>query len=244
MKLSEVKPNTKPIKKQVAKGYIIYEGASRINGEQIIAVVTMTSKNIKTGNMASMWILHKDLAPTKAAKQGKDEAVCGGCKLRHFNNGACYVTLHHAPLQVWKAYHKGNYKQLNNAYSIFANTYVRFGAYGDPFAIPLDILSNIKAFAVNNTSYTHQWKTEPDSILKTMSMASADNISEAKEAQKLGWRTFRVAKPDSEILSSEIVCPNYTKGISCLDCGLCNGTKSKAKNIVIMVHGTKVKKFE
>jgi len=198
---------------------------------------------VKTGNMASMWILCKDIPPTKAAKSGADKAVCGGCKLRHFNDGACYVTLHHAPLQVWKSFHKGNYKELNGDYSVFANQYVRFGAYGDPFALPVDILVQIKAQAKNNTSYTHQWKEGNNELLKSLSMASADNIEEAKEAQSKGWRTFRVAKEDSEIMDSEIVCPNYTKGINCLDCGLCNGA-SGAKNIVIPVHGTKAKKFE
>lgn len=179
----------------------------------------------------------------KASQKGLDKAVCGDCKLRHYNNGACYVTLHHAPLAVWKSYHKGNYKQLNGDYSVFEGLNIRFGAYGDPYAIPLDILIQIKSRVKNNTSYTHQWKTEPNSVLKTMSMASADNLTEAKEAQSMGWRTFRVATMDSDIMKNEIVCPNYTKGINCLDCGLCNGTTIKAKNIVIPVHGTKKKKF-
>ena len=92
--------------KQKIKGYTIFEGKSPINGEEIIAVITLESKNIKTGNMASMWIMHKDLAPTVASKEGKDESVCGMCPHRHHLGGACYVTLFQAPLQVWKSYHK------------------------------------------------------------------------------------------------------------------------------------------
>ena len=83
-------------------GYIIYEGKSQLNGGNIVAIVTMNSKNIKTGNMASMWILNADIKPTEASKKGEDASVCGDCKHRAVNKGACYVTLHHAPLAVYK----------------------------------------------------------------------------------------------------------------------------------------------
>ena len=126
---------------------------------------------------------------------------------------------------------------------VFEDMKVRFGAYGDPYAIPVDILVKIKAVVKNNTSYTHQWKTAENDKLKTMSMASADSKEEAIEAHSKGWRTFRVATEDSEIMSNEIVCPNVTKGINCADCGLCSGASLDAKNIVIPVHGTLKKRF-
>ena len=37
-------------------GYTIFEGKSPITGDDIIAVITLKSTNVKTGNMASMWI--------------------------------------------------------------------------------------------------------------------------------------------------------------------------------------------
>ena len=95
----------------------------------------------------------------------------------------------------------------------------------------------------NNTSYTHQWR-QGDDILRNVSMASVDNLAEQVEAVKKGWRTFRVATADSDIADNEIVCPNITKGISCLDCGLCSGASKQAKNIVVPVHGTFKKRFE
>lgn len=223
------------------KGYIIYEGASEINGDPIVAIVTLNSSNIKTGNMASMWIMHKDIAPTKASKEGKDEAVCGMCPHRHHLGGACYVTLFQAPLQVFKSYKKGNYPKIDDM-NIFEGMNVRFGAYGDPYAIPVDILVNIKSVCKNNTSYTHQWRTGNEA-LKTVSMASTDTIDETKQAHEMGWRTFRVTTDIDKLLPNEIVCPNTTHGIKCIDCGLCKGTSSKGKNIVIEVHGAKKKKF-
>jgi hypothetical protein len=78
-------------------GYVIYEGKSEINGKNIVAVITLNSSNIKTGDMASMWILNADESPNEASKSGSDESVCGQCVHRHFFNGSCYVTLFQAP---------------------------------------------------------------------------------------------------------------------------------------------------
>ena len=225
-------------------GYTIFEGKSPITGDDIIAVITLKSTNVKTGNMASMWILHKDLSPIEASKEGKDESICGMCPHRHNLGGACYVTLFQAPLQVWKSYHKGNYPKVNDM-TIFEGMSVRFGAYGDPNVIPIDILVQLKSVVKNSTSYTHQWKTESDNeSLKSVSMASVDNKAEATLAIQNGWRYFRVTNDISDInKATEIVCPNTTKGIQCIDCGLCKGNTIKAKNIVIEVHGSKKKKF-
>ena len=224
-----------------ATGYIIYEGKSQINGDNIVAIVTMKSNNAKTGNMASMWILNADMTPTQASKEGKDESVCGDCKHRAVNKGACYVTLFQAPLQVYKSYKNGNYP-IAPSMDIFKDMTVRFGAYGDPSAIPTQILASIKAVVKNNTSYTHQWK-EGNKVLKQVSMASVDSIEEQKQAVKEGWRTFRVTADMSDKLDNEIICPNTTKNIQCADCGLCSGNSIGAKNILIEVHGAKKGNF-
>ena len=80
---------------------------------------------------------------------------------------------------------------------------IRFGAYGDPYALPIDILTSIKSYVKNNTSYTHQWQQGNDA-LKKISMASVDSIIEAKVAQKNGWRTFRVTNDINTLMDSEI----------------------------------------
>ena len=230
--------------KQKINGYTIFEGKSPINGDDIIAVITLQSNNIKTGNMASMWIMHKDIRPTEASKQGKDEAVCGMCPHRHNLGGACYVTLFQEPLQVWKSYHKGNYPKVTDM-SIFEGMKIRFGAYGDPNVLPMDLLVQLKSVAKNHTSYTHQWQSELDNeVLKSTSMASVDNKDEAKLAIANGWRYFRVTNDITDIdKETEIICPNTTNNVQCIDCGLCKGNQTKAKNIVIEIHGAKKKKF-
>ena len=225
-------------------GYTIFEGKSPITGEDIIAVITLKSNNVKTGNMASMWIMHKDISPTEASKLGKDEAVCGMCPHRHNLGGACYVTLFQAPLTVWKSFHKGSYPKIDNM-DVFEGMSVRFGAYGDPNVLPIDLLVQLKSVVKNSTSYTHQWKTESNNeSLKRISMASVDNKDEAKQAIAEGWRYFRVTNDINDIDNeTEIVCPNTTHNVQCIDCGLCKGNTTKAKNIVIEVHGAKKKKF-
>lgn len=75
-------------KKDEIKGYVVYEGASMINGAPIVGIVTIESKNIKTGNIANLWILHAEIKPNEAVKSGDDSAVCGDCPLRDFNGGA------------------------------------------------------------------------------------------------------------------------------------------------------------
>ena len=229
--------------KKAPNGYKLFEGKSKINGERIIAILTLKTANKKTGQMAQLWILNADLNPVDASKQKKDFSICGNCKLRKSLDGACYVNLGQAPLSVYKAYKLNKYPTLsNNNYNVLEGLKIRFGAYGDPFALPIEILSKLKAVATNNTSYTHQWRKGSET-LKAVSMASVDNIREQKQAVANGWRTFRVAKLDSEILPNEIICPNVTKNISCDVCNLCSGANLKAKNIVIPVHGNGAKKF-
>jgi hypothetical protein len=233
--------NNKDIKK--ATGYIVYEGESQLNGDPIVAIVTLNSVNDKTGNMAQLWILRSDMHPSVAKKTAMDGAICGDCIFRQSLGGACYVTIHQAPAAVYRAYSKGNYPELED-FSILEGRSIRFGAYGDPAAIPVSILATLKRYAKNNTSYTHQWKDNKDNeTLKQVSMASVDNLAEAQEASEAGYRWFRVTNDLSTLRSDEIICPNTTKGTQCIDCNLCSGASSKAKSIVIEAHGMQSKRF-
>ena len=46
------------------------------------------------------------------------------------------------------------------------------------------------------------------------------------------------------MLAGEIECLSDSKGIKCIDCGLCNGRDNTAANIVINVHGSRSTNFE
>jgi len=70
-------------------------------------------------------------------------------------------------------------------------------------------------------------------------MASVDTAVEAIEAQKMGWRTFRVHDEAAPIMPNEIMCPASKEAgfrTKCAQCGLCAGTTRKAKNIAIIAH--------
>lgn len=219
------------------KGFIVFEGASQLNGDPIVGIVTMKSTNRKTGNMAQLWILRSDMRPVETSQNKKDDAICGNCKLRQSIGGACYVNIGQAPLQIYRSYKRGIYRKLSiEEFDIFKGTKMRFGAYGDGAALPLDIMVTLKSMVDNNTSYTHQWETNKE--FADFSMASVDNVAEKERAKELGFRTFRVVNAESEIDTDEILCPNYTVDIQCIDCKLCSGNKVKAKNIAIVKHGS------
>jgi len=230
-------------------GYVVFEGASALNGQPIMGILTVKSGNKKTGNMAQLWIMLQDVYPGNVRKDDnadfqKDEAICGQCPMRQSLGGACYVNLSHGPRAVYAAYKDGKYPVANDL-SIFEGLNIRFGAYGDPAAIPVDILATLKRYAKNNTSYTHQWKTNKDNaMLKAVSMASVDSPAEALEAKEAGFRYFRVTNDLSTLRSDEIICPNSTHQVKCADCNLCSGNSVKAKNIVIENHGTFKKYFK
>lgn len=90
-------------------GYVVYDGASRIDGAPVLGIVTLDSGNVKTGAMAQLWILRADMPPSEASRTGADASICGGCPHRGriidgvLVDRSCYVTLMHGPRAVWDA---------------------------------------------------------------------------------------------------------------------------------------------
>lgn len=235
---------TLPAKKSSAKnGYILYKGPSILDGAPIIVIATMSTNNDKTGDMIQTWIMREDLSPIEASKQKLDSSVCGMCPHRTNLQGACYVTLHQAPLSVWKSYKKGNYKEMDNSDLVhFAGRQIRLGSYGDPAAVPFAVWQNMINHTVGNTGYTHQLGHKKfDPRIATICQISADTEKQAQAAWKKGYKTFRVKTANMRKLDNEITCVNTTHNVSCLDCGLCDG---KRANVVIDVHGRSAKRFD
>lgn len=223
---------------------ILYEGPSLLNGEPIVAIATgmvTPSTNRKTGPMIQTWILAQGEAPHLAVKSGHDEAVCGDCPAR---GKWCYVTTFQGPRSIWETWKRGRYPALD--VGAFTGRPVRFGAYGDPAAVPFEIWDAIGFQASMVTGYTHQWRS-CDPLHKHYCMASCDSIEEALEARDRGWRTFRLG---DKALGKEVICPASEEAgqkLTCIECGACNGTsRGRKSHIVIEVHGapSKVKEFE
>jgi hypothetical protein len=77
------------------KGYVLWRGLSPINQQPIVAVVTITSANRKTGNMMQVWILAENGDPVDNVQDGGDVAICGNCPHRKNALGVrtCYVNV-------------------------------------------------------------------------------------------------------------------------------------------------------
>lgn len=229
-------------------GFKLWEGASLLTGEPIVVIVTMNGNNPKTDNdfksMVQTWIMLRDTPPHEAVKSGNDEGVCGNCIQRPSVGGACYVKTFQAPLSIWRAYKRGNYNNVINLESL-RGAELRLGSYGDPSAVPYEVWENLidKVQPRLMTGYTHQMSHKAfDKRMAEVCMISADTPKVALKAHAQGFRTFRMTTDTEQLLPNEIICPNDTDGVKCIDCGLCDGAGDKP-NIAILAHGALAKRY-
>jgi hypothetical protein len=219
-------------------GGVLYHGPSRLDGNPIVVIVTgfRASKNGKTGRMLQTWIMRADVDPGYAVQNGLDGTVCGDCPQRRSTGGACYVVVEQAPLGVWRAWKAGRYQDWTASFphNALAGRAIRIGSYGDPAAVPVNVWRRVREQKLTGwTGYTHQWRSAPE--YRAFLMASCDSEGEMQEAQRMGWRTFRVHGEHEAPTSEEVACPS--ERTTCEACGLCRGRARVAKSVAIAVHG-------
>ena len=201
------------------------------------ASVTYKSANVKTGDMAQLTILARGADPVTASQNGLDANVCGDCIFRTIpgvRKRMCYVNLAHAPLAIYRAVSRAPVTGIAKIIKRLGSKAIRLVAYGDPAFLPVSLLSALTK-GRKWTGYTHQWRTVSKAYRRFL-MASVESTQDRAEAKKKGYRTFRVVSHINEIEQGEVLCPNYSKGVQCADCGLCNGA-GQAKDITILAHG-------
>mgnify|MGYP001619549003 CR=1 FL=1 len=246
------------------QGLIIYEGPSNFDGKDIVSIITgfdKRSDNRKTGPMLQCFILCKDLKPTEAWKDLSHQSVFNDCKHGKQFGNSCYVNLGMGVNGVWQAYKRGSYglytKWEERSYcskldilGLFDGESVRFGAFGDPCAVPFDVwktfLQGLQESNGQWTGYTHSWKV-CDPRFKEFVVASVDNPDELAEARKAGWRTFRTMTEDEVLEPGEFLCPateeSWAKNrrqVRCIDCCACDGLNGRSQrrgSAAIRVHG-------
>lgn len=224
-------------------GYVLWEGLSQIDGiTPVVCIITMNSKNEKTGDMPQTWILLQDVHPNEAVKQNLDYPICGDCV--HRLRRSCYVEVWQAPSNIWEAWKRGNYPMApEHLDRLLKFRMVRFGAYGDPAAVPIGVWDAVADMSRGTTGYTHQWRDHPE--FAKYCMASVESAAERDEAKRLGFRTYRVTDQPERIAHKEVMCPAAKKtgvGMSCIDCGHCNGNNTGLSgDVVIPVHGRAAK---
>lgn len=228
-------------------GYLLYEGPSVLDGEPIVAIATLRSGNRKTGDMIQTWILRADVDPLEAKDKHLDESVCGFCPARHALGGHCYVNLGQAPLSIWRSYQAGRYPAITRrTYRKLQGRAIRFGAYGDPAAVPYDVWKPLLDISGTHTGYTHQHQhAHFDPRIAEFCMLSIEHPLDYHQAWAREQRTFRTKHPDDPLLQGEILCP-YDGGaneIQCIDCSMCKG-KDAPSSIAIDVHGSRAKRYD
>lgn len=244
--------------KTAPNGVVLYEGPSQLDGEPIVVIATGTaraSSNEKTGDMIQIWILPRDESPVDAVREGRDVSVCGDCKHRPSLGGSCYVAVFQGPRAVWSAYKAGRYVRIadveGGSEAFFAGSRVRMGAWGDPYAVPLEVFQPIVSGARSFTGYSHQWASMAPAVAEKWQqilMASVDTAAEYFKAKASGWRCFLVHDEDKAPVGR--VCPAAPEAptvgkIDCAACGACAGLSSGAKrpDVAIRVHGAKAGRF-
>ena len=163
---------------------------------------------------------------------------CGVCPLRF---GGCYTFKFHQALghlSKLKAIIRRNklmeFSTLTDEIkskvlymlSLTSQKYIRFGTYGCPTHLPIDLVKDICNEAKTWTGYTHEWNDPNKAEYLNYFMASShsnDSTFASEIANKYGFRTFEINSKNG------VYCPHYTHGVKCSDCGLCSGTIGKGK---------------
>jgi hypothetical protein len=219
-----------------ARGAVLYRGPSQITGDNIVAIAIYSSRNAKTGNMAQVYILRDDMSPRDAVNSKADDAICGSCQHR---GTTCYVQIDKGPSMVYKSFIAGKYDEPETLDGALAGYKIRWGAYGDPAALPLWVLERASQGCIGVTGYTHQWRV-CDPGFARFCMASVDDWVERIMAKGKGYRTFRVSA-EGERGKKEFTCPASKEAgnvTDCMSCMACGGTSSSnSADVTIQLHG-------
>ena len=229
-------------------GYVIHRGLSPINRKPYVVILTITSANRKTGNMAQVWILSEECDPVLASQRGLDRSICGDCPHRRQEDGTrtCYVNLGQAPLSVYRAWASYSYPVYDAVQDeetlrrLLTNRGIRWGAYGDPGILPASLIDYFNSLALFHTGYTHQWRHAFSQQHAGTLQASTDGLLEQREAISMGWKTFSVISKSSDMSMYAKQCPATVEHseAKCSTCKLCNGSKS---HVWVHAHGPSAK---
>lgn len=230
--------------------HVIWRGPSQLTGEPILVLLVHDSGNEKTGPMSQTYILRADMTPIDALKARDTTAICGECP---FKQNGCYAERSKGLIAISAraAQTRANagvpYTDITLAQAADSvrGRMLRLGAYGDPAAVPTNVWATLCTSAAGWTGYTHQWRT-CDQALAQYCMASCETSEGAANAQRAGWRTFRVRAVDSAGIAAplddrEIVCPASAERdlITCAQCGLCAGASRSGRNVAIIDHSVR-----
>jgi len=236
--------------------YILEETETQV---VLLSGFTKKSGNGKTGDMLQSYILARNIHPVELVKSKQDAIVCFDCPLKSGNGCHEAPLLGKAPTSMWRKYRRGGYSRLIDL-SLLRGKKIRFGVYGEPTLIPIEIVRAMASVSVDWLGYTHRWKEEKIQPYKDFFMAST-SPSDSWLARAKGWRDFEISDspvsgkvlcPASELAKKERESRGIHKDVSCATCGLCSGNLTNsargalvpftAKSVWNPVHSTVAKK--
>jgi hypothetical protein len=225
---------------------VVYRGPSAYDGAEVIAYLTIGSKNRKTGSVATLWLLAAHEPPLDAQRSGVDASVCGACPLRPkladvrallgLPKG-CYVKTYRMRAMWERARSlEPNITEACFALIMHGIRTLRLGGYGDPAALPEDsrVVQRLAAVAMRRLGYTHAWRDPAAQWLRPYCMASTESELASWQAWAMGWRSFRQSPSGEPLARLECACP-AAKGTTCAQCGLCHGAGSE-RSVTIAAH--------
>ena len=128
-------------------------------------------------------------------------------------------------------------EKYRNIMDMSHDTYIRFGTYGEPSLLPIELVESMSLLSKSWTGYTHQWKQEWAGEYGKFFMASTHNQEESIVANGVNYRSFIATKVGNE---DAVGCPASKEmgfKTNCAKCGLCSGTEGKGKkDIKILEH--------
>ena len=226
--------------------YKIWEGRSVLDDSPVALVATGINPsykaNKKTGEGVQTYILSSLYSFKDSIRNGSDVAVCGNCPLRRSKLGICYVNEKQGVRIISENLIKNTIPNISTEvydYIKYMKLPLRFGAYGDPMAIPFQHFEKLIESTPYSYGYTHQWANkkikDKDKYIKYL-MASVHTKKAKRAANNMGWSTFRILKTGKKPLKDETLCSHELDlRVQCKDCRLCSGYL--APNIAVHIHG-------
>ena len=157
----------------------------------------------------------------------------GGCYTHKFNQYVGFISM----LRSIKAKDLTTLSKnkIDDIIEMCKGSYVRFGTYGEPSLLPIELVQGMSDVASSWTGYTHQWEKNWAQPFRDYFMASRHEATNAE-----GWRSFQALSMEKIRESFAVGCPASKEGgykSNCATCGLCSGLLGKGKkDVKIIVH--------
>lgn len=216
----------------------------------IHALVLKPSENKKLGFGMVIHTYHFSVGQVASGDLTDDTDCCFDCQFSFNQNGGksggCYThkgfqrlglmsmlkRLHKTTI---KDFDKKAFNKLLDIAKMYGVVLTRFGVYGEPVTLPLNIVGKLVKISKSHTGYSHQWHKALG--YGKYFMASVSSMIEVAIANDLGYRCF-IAYNNEEVKGATCPASKEFKGnkLTCTECGACDGGSKRRNNIKIKIH--------